>query len=400
MYDPKKNLLIGLFILGALGIMTYILMFLHPSMGDEAQKIRVRFDNIDKVNVGTRVLFAGRPIGQVGKITEIEGARSVQMLREGEVYIYELELHIDSDVEVYKSDEVIATTSGLLGEKSVSVIPRPPKPGEPLIQVTDQILYAAAPASLEEAVREFNALSQKAQEFLSKLTEQLTAMDEGFLWENLSTTAENLSDISSAINQPDDLRSIVEKTQDLLEGLSSLEKKVNGSWQQVDDTITNFSKMSGHAKEVAANIYDGKGSIGRLVSTEDFYLQMTSTMSKAETIMDDINHYGLLFHSDSGWQRMRARRANLLRKLSSPQEFQNFFNDEINQISTSLSRVSTVLKEATGPCCTPVVCSREFERVFADLLRRVEGLENDINMYNEQVVEWRHEGYPPPNYSR
>ena len=119
MLDQTKNLLIGLFVLVATTIFIYILLFLHPSVGDEGQTLRVRFSNIDKVGVGTRVLFAGHPVGEVVSIQEVESAREQRHLHNGYVYIYELVLQIDTSVEVYTTDEISIRTSGLLGEKSI-----------------------------------------------------------------------------------------------------------------------------------------------------------------------------------------------------------------------------------------------------------------------------------------
>ena len=93
MLDQQKNILIGIFVIVAIAIFSYILLFLHPSVGDEGQTLRVRFANIDKVNVGTRVLFGGRPVGEVVSIQEVQNARDPSLLRDDKVYIYELVLN-------------------------------------------------------------------------------------------------------------------------------------------------------------------------------------------------------------------------------------------------------------------------------------------------------------------
>ena len=104
--------------------------------------------------------------------------------------------------------------------------------------------------------------------------------------------------------------------------------------------------------------------------------------------MNDINHYGLLFHLDKNWQRLRARRLNLLCKLRSPQEFRNYFNDEIDQISTSLSRVSMVLENQGCVQMAPrLVQDYQFSKVFAELLRRVKQVEEELKLYNIQLVD-------------
>ena len=79
---------------------------------------------------------------------------------------------------------------------------------------------------------------------------------------------------------------------------------------------------------------------------------------------------------------------NLLQKLSTPQEFRNFFNDEMDQISTSISRVALILEKTE---CDPAWCCLmndcEFKKVFAELIRRVKSFEEALKMYNIQVVD-------------
>ncbi|MDP1880257.1 MAG: MlaD family protein, partial [Parachlamydiaceae bacterium] len=71
-----KNILIGVFVILAVCVIVFMLLFLHPSVGDNAKTLRVRFADIDKVNIGTRVTYAGRPVGEVVSITELPDART------------------------------------------------------------------------------------------------------------------------------------------------------------------------------------------------------------------------------------------------------------------------------------------------------------------------------------
>lgn len=368
MLDQTKNILIGIFVLTALSIIIYIILFLHPSMGDEGQTIRVRFANVDKVNVGTRVLFAGHPVGEVVELVEVENARLESEIHNGEIYIFELTLKIDTGIDVYTSDDVSPKTAGLLGEKSVAITPLPPPPGQPLVKVTDQILFATNPPTVEDSIKVFNSVAVKAESALVRLNEQLGTIQKEKLWENLGESARNLSEITTAFNKADDISKMV----------------------------INFRDFSGHLAEVSTNVRSGQGALGKLLVKDDFYLHLTSVMSKAETLMDDINHYGLLFQNDKNWQRARARRVNLLAQLSNPQEFQNYFDDEVDQISTSLARLSMVLKDTSQCNYLPVICSPQFIRVFADLLRRVESLQTDLKIFDQQVVDTQENCACPP----
>ena len=62
---------------------------------------------------------------------------------------------------------------------------------------------------------------------------------------------------------------------------------------------------------------------------------------------------------------------NLMQKLSTPQEFHNYFNDELDQIQTSLSRVSMVLSQSQWQppyCCYNLLDDPEYVKVFAELM--------------------------------
>src|SRR5437762_3001518 len=118
MSDRIKNLLIGIFVFTAVGVITFMLMFLHPYIGDEKQILHVLFADIDKVNIGTRVLFAGKNVGEVTDIQEVKEAVDERIEHFGDIYAYELTLAIDSSIKVYNSDKILLRTAGLLGERS------------------------------------------------------------------------------------------------------------------------------------------------------------------------------------------------------------------------------------------------------------------------------------------
>lgn len=358
MQDQMKNMLIAIFIITALAIIVFMVIFLHPYTGDEGQILHVRFTDIDKVSVGTRVTFAGKPVGEVTKISVLPEVRLGRTEKKGDVYVYELTLAVDSNLKVYNSDKVSLRTSGLLGEKSISIDPEPIKPGEKLRLVNDEIIYAEGTGSVEDTFNEFKEVADKFDKVLELITEALQELKDRGMWENIANTADNISEITARLSE---------------------------RWNDVDDTIVSLSEAASNTKNITERIHTGEGTLGRIVSSDDLYLRTNSILSKGETAMDDINHYGILFHLDKGWQRLRARRLNLMQKLRTPQEFRNFFNDEINQISTSISRVSMVLDKSECYPCLMDDC--EYQKVFAELMRRVESLEENVKMFNIQTVD-------------
>lgn len=381
-----KNILIGLFVLCAIGIVVFMLLFLHPTVGDNAKTLRVRFTDIDKVNVGTRVTFAGRPVGEVVSIEEIHDARTGRRNQHGDVYVYELVLKVDSGVSVYNTDEIVLRTSGLLGERNVEISPEPLQPGQKLEIVEDQILYAAQPGSVETALKQMEVLSKKADLVLNDFHDILTSFKQEEIVAKISQSAQNIVEITDSLNQPD----VWKKT---LHNMVMLTDRAHESWAILDQALLRFKESANNvyaltntANQIIDNTRQGKGTLGQLFVGDDLYLRLKSVFSKGSTIMDDINQYGVLFHLDKRWQRTQARRLRLLEKLSSPKEFARYFNNEMDQISSSLSRVSTVLNQSDN-YPQSLIYNPGFVQRFSELLKRVENMEESLKMYNEQIVD-------------
>jgi len=382
MVDQMKNLLIGLFVVAAIAVVIFTFTFLHPYIGDEGTTLRVRFTDIDKISVGTRVALAGKPIGEVVKIQEVKEALKKRVGRNGNIYSYELVLKIDSSINVFNTDEISLRTSGLLGERSILITPHPPLPDQKLRIVNDEIIYAEEAASVEETFKDLSGVADKFDLALDAITEAFNTLRDEKLWENLGAIAENMKDITTSLNEPN-------QWSELLANIHDVSHRAKNSWNTVDESLDHIASTFANTSDVMEKVSQGEGSFGKMLVKDDLYLKTSSILSKAETTMDDVNHYGLLFHLDKGWQRLRARRMNLLQKLKTPQEFRNFFNDEVDQISTALSRVSMVLEKSKF--CSPqypgIMNCPEYIKVYGELLRRVEGLEEALQMYNQQIVD-------------
>ncbi len=401
-----KNILIGLFVFTAVAIIVFMLLFLHPSVGDNAKILRVRFTDIDKVNIGTRVSFAGKPVGEVISIEEIPEARVNRTSQHGDIYVYELILHIDSSVDVFNTDTISLRTSGLLGERNIEITPRPLQSGEKLEKVGDQVLYAAQIVSVEDTMKEIEELSKKIGTVLEDVHSFMKEIKKNEIITKISKSIDNINEITDALNQP-------KKWAKTLDNILNFSERARHSWDTIDASIQNIYHLTNRAQHSWATIdktlngfyeagqntiaftekvnqildytYQGKGTLGQLFMGDDAYLRLRSILHKGEVIMDDINSYGILFHLDKKWQRLQGRRLGLLQKLYNPAEFAKYFNQEMGDISSSLSRVSTVLNEsASYP--QSLIDNPQFIQRFAELLRRVKNMEETLNIYNEQII--------------
>lgn len=405
MSDRMKNTMIGLFLVIAVGIVVTIILFLKPHVGDGEKIYKVRFSNISGISKGTRVTFAGRPVGLVTDIVEVKDAREGPTDTNDRVFFYQLTLKVDSSVDIYTSDEIAIQTAGLLGEKAIAIIPKAPPKGEtPKLISTNKIIYADSQDPIESVISQVTKLS-------SKIEAAVTDFNSWFL-ENEDSMSAAINNFSSAMGQIDiaatDLNTekIVDKTSknlDLLQDNMNLvyssltELNQNNTIQKFSETIDNLNEVAknfntdGRAilKNINSITYDvahGRGSLGKLVNSDDLYLQVQALLSKGQTLVNDVTHYGLLFQYDKSWQRQRVKRVNLLNALKTPKEFQSYFENEVDRIQTSLTRLSSLMEKAQSDKKKVLSC-KAFQKDFRILLNQIDTLSTSIKTYNEELVD-------------
>lgn len=355
MPEKVKTVLIGGFIIIACLSILGVLLFLRPSVGDGKKKLFVCFTSIEKIQLGTRVTFAGKPVGEVVAIREIYDARSQPTGRYGHICFYELELAIDSKTVVYDTDEIALHTTGLMGEKTIAIIPKSVPKGTPSYPVTDQIMYGKSSDAVEDTLNQIAQLSSKASGVIDQIHTILVEDKEP-----LHEAIVNIMNITE---------SLASKRGDIAVIIDNL--------HHMTDRLAVFSDSMNPA-----------GSLGKFLQDDTAYLQLVQLMSKANVMMDDVNNYGVLFHLDKGWQRERMRRMNLLAKLSTAKEFSCYFEDEMGQINISLARIAKALAKAQkARACYGVVHDKDFNSQYSELMGRLQDVEETLEVYRQQLIE-------------
>ncbi|NGX31052.1 MAG: hypothetical protein K940chlam8_00411 [Chlamydiae bacterium] len=411
--EQLKSILIGFFIIASCSLIIWMLLFLHPSLGDGKQVLRVRFSDVNQINIGTRVNFAGKPIGQVTEITTVKNARQIGKVDElDQIYIYQLTFHIDSKVKIYTTDEITIQTSGLLGEKSIAIIPEIPKPGETPALVTDQILYAKSYGQIESILFQIEQLGIKlgktVDEMLDILEENRDNIDGAIA--GIRNTFQNAGDIFAEAKQEqivaqtshvlDNMTQITdgisqENVTTIVNNMATVSQTLGNASEDIQDTIRNARSMTREGQETFANLSDitdnikqGKGSIGKLLESDDFYLRVISIMSKIDTLMNDVNHYGVLFNLNKEWQRTRTKRFEELKSIQNPKEFKAYLNQEVDSITVALARISVLLDKAkTSQDKESIFRSEMFQKDFRYLLDVVDDFEDILKMYNQNLQD-------------
>jgi phospholipid/cholesterol/gamma-HCH transport system substrate-binding protein len=264
MHKSFKPISIGLFFIVSITLLLSLIFFLHPITGNSRQQtLYVRFANINKINIGTRVLLGGKPIGEVEKIEEIPHARNTQPSdKEGNLYFYQLTLKLTSKASIYTTDVISTQTTGLFGEKCITITPKIPNKDEHPILITEKNpVYASSTDTMEE------------------------------LLNNLSSTSEKIHAIATMTQ-----KWFIDNQDHITIALYSFEQ-----------TMTQISAITSY-------LALGEGTVGKFLTSDNTYLQLTAILKKIDTLLNDLNHYGLLFHLNKKWQRLQENQKSL--KLS------------------------------------------------------------------------------------
>lgn len=391
-----KNMLIGLFVVVACALIVGIILFLEPSVGDGKETLIVRFSNINGLSLGTRVMFAGKPVGEVVAIEQIPQAREQPTDELGQVYFYQLVLHVDSSVHVYNTDEITVQTSGLLGEKSIAIVPRsPPKGVKPTLITASTPVYAESVDPLESAFNELSQFSDKVEETLDKVIAWIdqNGQELGAAIQSFDDAMYEASITLSQVNKTN----LIGDIQMSVQNFSSAMRDIHYAFDQLNDdevfnnlgiTIRNARNASFAFEHVIDNVAHGKGTIGKLFADDGTYLRVTAILSKLDTMMNDVNHYGFLFNLNKEWQRTRLKQATILNALNTSENFRDYFNKEVDLINTSMSRLSMLVDRAeSNPQSSQIFETNLFQRDFAELMRRAQSLYDNLKLYNEQLME-------------
>nr|AOO54613.1 hypothetical protein [uncultured bacterium] len=396
MGEQTKNMLIGVFVIAACGVIIWLIMFLKPSVGNGKETLYVRFSQINQINVGTRVLYAGRPVGKVVAIQQISDARqkpTADVL--GEIYTYQLVLKVDSSVKVYDTDEVTVQTTGLLGEKSIAIIPKIPPKGVVPKLITTQPIYAKSVDPLENAFNQLSSVSKEMSKTFKRVNSWLQKHgdDMAKTIRSIGTTMDEINVTIKSINEqnlPHEIKTAVTTftntlcdVQDAIHQLNEGDVFVNAG-----SVMKNLKTTSKNLDTITTDIVNAKGTLGRLIEHDGLYLHLSSVLSKVDTLMYDVNHYGILFHLNKTWQRERAQRITTLNALNSPQNFKNYFEEEVSQINTAMSRISVLIDKAeNSPEREEILSNEQFHKDFRDLMRQADELSDHLRLYNQQLME-------------
>lgn len=297
MSNSLKAFFLGLFIVFALALGAWLILFVKPSVGDGEVKLTVLFSNIEKISKGTLVTYGGKEVGEVTEIAMVKDPRHACRDAYGNLYTFQLTLAVDSSVKVYLYDEITFATAGLLGERSIAIIPKaPPFGAPPAPEVTADLLYARSTDRLEQTMLQIETVASTVQQTLEgfgafiesnspEVNSTLKALNLAACeMKNFLEQANGCNLVGATIGAFDQARNFFACANE-----GRIVERLGESFDCLHDTALRFSQ--------------GEGTIAQLVNSDDLYLQLRSTLSELQEVLSAMRNYGLLYQFSGKWQR-------------------------------------------------------------------------------------------------
>lgn len=383
--NQLKNMIIGLFVIIACFLIVGIILFVKPSVGDGKEILHVRFGNINGINIGTRVTYAGKPIGEVDDIRQVVDAREKATGNFGQVYTYLLTLKVDSSYTIYTTDKIMVQTAGLLGEKYVAIVPQAFKPGQVANVVTSKdVLIGDSTDILESAMNQVKTLTDKAEETLDRMIVWIDKYGDsvGSLVHSVDVAMKEVGKTIQTLNELHFADDVHAATKHIGDTFAQIDQVLYQMRQ--DSFFANLTKISKNFDAITTTIAQGKGTLGRIIEEDGLYLQINSLMTKANSLINDVNQYGLLFQYSKQWQRKHRYLMSETDYIRDPKAFQAYVDQQVSEINATVSQMNELTERFN---INDLANNKEFRKNFTELMKQLNGLQERVKLYNQEIAE-------------
>ncbi len=245
---------VGIFALVGILILCVMILFVRDfRLFEKGYRFKVVFNYTGGLDKGAPVRVAGVEVGRVEKIK----------LLKGETTRVELALWIKKGVEIHQDAEVLINTMGLLGEKYIEIAPgttNTPKISEGgLLVGKDPVRFEKAMKMGEEMVKKLDGIAN----CLNSIVVETNAKET--IKEILKNAHESSAKLNILLTQ---LNGMCQESREEIKVTVSNFKDISTS---LKSEMGKFSDSLTSLKSVLGKVDAGKGTIGKLVSSEELY---------------------------------------------------------------------------------------------------------------------------------
>jgi len=326
---------VGLFAAVALVLVAWFILRIEDIelFEPEGQRLAADFESVAGLDDKAAVRVAGVRVGRVDGIELVDRRARVGLL-------------LDRPLELTEGTKARLTTSGLLGDRYVELVPGPAD--APLLP-EGAVVPGETPVTVDQALGQLSEVGQSIQRLTGSMEGTLAEGDLDRLLTNLADTAEeirklveaNRQDVSATVHNfalasdslAQELPKLSRQMQELMTQISAVLEEnrgqLSGSLANVQDLTERMKTSVDHFNEISGKIARGEGTIGKLVSSEEAHDELVSTL---DTIQEGVE--GL------------SETVGLVRKLELDLGLQGFYLQDLEETHTTFRLDITPGKES------------------------------------------------------
>ena len=272
------------------------------------------YDNVEGLQVGTKVTISGLAVGKVAQIDFLPNTSKILV-----------SFTLRNDISFSKNSVAELYEAGLIGGKSIAILPVYDNASK--LKDGDTLQASIKPGLTDVVNQQIAPLQQKLESVLVNADALFTGVNQvlnqggrenlSVTLNDLSKTVKNINAVAGSLNQVltkqdknlnttlNNLATISDNMNQLSDSLAQSKIK-----QSIDNFETTLIKLNG----LLANLEEGKGSMGKLLKDEQLYNNIESSTKEIELLIKDLKehpkryvHFSLFGKKEEPYQDKKNR---------------------------------------------------------------------------------------------
>ena len=272
------------------------------------------YDNVEGLQVGTKVTISGLAVGKVAQIDFLPNTSKILV-----------SFTLRNDISFSKNSVAELYEAGLIGGKSIAILPVYDNASK--LKDGDTLQASIKPGLTDVVNQQIAPLQQKLESVLVNADALFTGVNQVLNQEgrenlsvtlnDLSKTVKNINAVAGSLNQvlskqDKNLNTTLNNLATISDNMNQLSDSLVQSniKQSIDNFETTLIKLNG----LLANLEEGKGSMGKLLKDEQLYNNIESSTKEIELLIKDLKehpkryvHFSLFGKKEEPYQDKKNR---------------------------------------------------------------------------------------------